>query len=176
MKLINGYWTDENNNRWNASIYSCEEAAENSESLAYCRDCENCKNCRFCTGCESCYDCTNCNDCRYCTNCEDCVRCDFCKNCLGCFDFEDNPQIYRTRRIGSRNKETTFYYGKTKTGMEVQVICGCFLGGLEAFERAVEKTHGNNKHGKDYRREIEKVKALFDLDNEKGARNDDVVR
>lgn len=51
--------------------------------------------------------------------------------------------------------------------MEVQVVCGCFRGNLEDFEKAVLKTHKDNDlYRKQYLKEIEKVKALFDLEVE----------
>lgn len=50
--------------------------------------------------------------------------------------------------------------------MSIQIKCGCFHGDLKEFAEAVERTHGDNKYGKQYRREIEKVKALFELEGE----------
>lgn len=50
--------------------------------------------------------------------------------------------------------------------MSIQIKCGCFHGNLKEFAEAVEKTHGDNEYGKQYRREIEKVKALFELEEE----------
>lgn len=48
--------------------------------------------------------------------------------------------------------------------MEVQVVCGCFKGNLEEFEKAVLVTHKHNDlYQEQYLREIEKVKILFDL-------------
>ncbi len=50
--------------------------------------------------------------------------------------------------------------------MSVQIRCGCFHGSLKEFAEAVEKRHGNNEYGVQYRKEIEKVKALFELGGE----------
>lgn len=48
--------------------------------------------------------------------------------------------------------------------MEVQVVCGCFRGSLENFEKAVLETHKDNDlYREQYLKEIEKVKVLFDL-------------
>lgn len=128
MKQINGYWVDENNNRWDCELYSKAEAERYSKTLI---------------------DCTECTD---------------CNNCYNCDNFKTNPQIYKTRKIGSRNSQTTFYYGEADKGMEVQVVCGCFRGNLEEFETAVMKTHKNcDEYREQYLREIEKVKVLFDL-------------
>ncbi len=44
------------------------------------------------------------------------------------------------------------------------MVCGCFRGDLEAFEKAVLETHADNdKFKNQYLKEIEKVKVLFDL-------------
>ena len=37
-KKINDYWIDENNNSWDASDYTEEQAQEKSESLVNCSD------------------------------------------------------------------------------------------------------------------------------------------
>ena len=51
--------------------------------------------------------------------------------------------------------------------MEVQVICGCFSGDLEDFEKAVLETHKDNDLCREqYLKEIEKVKVLFELEVE----------
>lgn len=197
MKQINGYWVDENNNRWDIEFYTEEEAEKCSKSLVdceNCRDCRNCRNCcdccdccdcRYCGYCYNCCDCDNCdncrncrnccdcNDCRYCINCDncrncrncnDCRYCHNCRNCIDCRNYKLNPQRYTTKKIGSRNDQTTFYYGETKNGMEVQIICGCFNGNLEDFEKAVLETHKDNDlYREQYLKEIEKVKVLFEL-------------
>lgn len=162
MKQINGYWVDENNNRWNIKFYTEEAAEEFSKSLV---------NCYNCIGCDYCYNCQNCNGCRYCTgcincnNCHDCRYCGDCRCCDYCDDYKQNPQRYTTKNIGSRNDQTTFYYGETKNGMEVQVVCGCFRGNLETFVKAVLETHKDNDlYRKQYLKEIEKVKILFELE------------
>lgn len=47
------------------------------------------------------------------------------------------------------------------------MVCGCFRGNLEKFEKAVLETHKDNDlYRKQYLKEIEKVKALFDLEVE----------
>jgi hypothetical protein len=55
--------------------------------------------------------------------------------------------------MGSRKSQTTYYW----TAEHEQVVCGCFKGTLQQFKEAVAKTHGENKHGKDYRAWIVKV-------------------
>ena len=191
MKQINGYWTDENNNRWDIEIYTEEQAENFSKSLVNCRNCYNCHDCRNCRNCHDCRNCCDCCDCDYCYNCcycrncrccnncynccycRNCRNCDYChdcrncRNCDYCHDYESNPQKYTTSRIGSRNDQTTFYYGETKDGMEVQIVCGCFRGDLEDFEKAILETHKDNDlYREQYLKEIEKVKVLFDLEVE----------
>ena len=61
--------------------------------------------------------------------------------------------------FGSDNRTTTVF--KTPDG--VRIKCGCFDGSLDAFVKQVEKTHGDNKFGREYRAIIEVIKAKFDL-------------
>lgn len=105
LKLINGYWTDEDNNRWDAKKYSMEEAVwakesnencirclncakclncEECKECFRCEDCKGCLNCNFCNGCEYCTFSHNNRSCRSCTDCEDCVICDNCRRCNDC--------------------------------------------------------------------------------------------
>lgn len=72
MKQENGYWIDENNNKWSVEKFSEEEAIKASKSLKYCTDCVNCEYCKYCTDCKECF---NCN---YCTDCKDCIDCNYC--------------------------------------------------------------------------------------------------
>ena len=72
--------------------------------------------------------------------------------------------VYQTKRIGSRDDVTYFYYD----GEDLQVVCGCFRGNLKEFEEAVLKTHKDKPtYREQYLKEIEKVKALFELDEVK---------
>ena len=65
-----------------------------------------------------------------------------------------DAQVFWVSKIGSRLGTTTFF--KSKLGVEVS--CGCFSGTLEQFEAKVNETHGNNKHGEEYRLAIELAK------------------
>ena len=58
--------------------------------------------------------------------------------------------------IGSRNGFTTFY--KNVDGI-VCVRCGCFSGTVDEFLEAVQKTHGDNRFGREYRIAAELAKA-----------------
>lgn len=170
MKQINGYWVDENNNRWDCEICSEVKAETFSKTLINCTDCTDCTKCIDCTNCinccycDSCYGCANCLYCHNCVNCHLCSGCVGCHDCDSCYNFKENPQIYTTKKIGGRNAHTIFYYGKTDKGMKVRVICDFFKGNLEEFENAVLETHANNdEYREQYLREIEKVKVLFEL-------------
>lgn len=58
--------------------------------------------------------------------------------------------------IGSRNGFTTFYKNKDEN---VCVRCGCFSGTVDEFLAAVQKTHGDNRFGREYRIAAELAKA-----------------
>lgn len=68
-----------------------------------------------------------------------------------------NDDFYAIQNVGSRDDDTTFF--KTTSG-GIYVCCGCFNGTLEKFLKKVEKTHGDNKHGRIYKlaAEIAKIK------------------
>ena len=189
MKKFNDYWVDENNNTWGVRKTTEEQAVSYSNNLINCKNCNNCidcigcnncsgcRSCRICVGCYackrcyscddcsnciSCYNCRSCGNCRNCHSCINCRDCIVCKDCRHCKDFESSPQIYRTRKIGSRKDITLFYYTKEKG---CYVACGgpCFWDTLDNFEMRVKEVHGDNEYAKEYLKEIEKVKMLFDL-------------
>ena len=64
-----------------------------------------------------------------------------------------NARVYGTRHylnlgpIGSRYGYTTIYRDKSKKAI---VLCGCFHGDLDSFERAVHKTHAGTKYEAEY--------------------------
>lgn len=63
MKRIRDYWVDEEGNKWNAHLFTEEEAEAESKTLFRCVDCTNCVNCEMCSdcvNCESCYGCRHC--------------------------------------------------------------------------------------------------------------------
>ena len=51
MNKINNFYVDENNNRWDADIYTKSDAQTCSESLVNCHNCRNCRDCRNCHNC-----------------------------------------------------------------------------------------------------------------------------
>ena len=63
--------------------------------------------------------------------------------------------------IGSRYGTTTFF--RCADG-KVRVACGCFYGDLDKFLAKVEKTHGDNKHGKAYKKAIELARIQMEED------------
>ena len=71
-----------------------------------------------------------------------------------------DAHVFWISQIGSRFGTTTFFRNKQN---EISVSCGCFSGTLSEFEQAVNKTHGDNKHGRVYRLAIEMAKAQIDL-------------
>ena len=63
--------------------------------------------------------------------------------------------------IGSRYGTTTFF--RCADG-KVRVTCGCFYGDLDEFAAKVQETHGDNKHGKVYKKLIELAKIQMEVD------------
>lgn len=84
IKLEDGFYVDENGNKWDAIKFTEEEAVENSNSLINCRKCVNCKNLIGCYDCINCMNCKDCHDCRNCVICVSCSRCSCCKKCNHC--------------------------------------------------------------------------------------------
>lgn len=80
-----------------------------------------------------------------------------------------DAQVYRTAQymvigpIGSRNDFTTFCHDKEN---EITVKCGCFNGKMGDFLKAVEKKHGDSKHGRAYRLAAELARAQVELEVE----------
>lgn len=92
LKLINGYYIDENNNEWDALLYTLEEATEASDGLSGCIYCTNCHSCNYCSSCKACKGCSycsSCKDCNFCHYCKDCNSCYACRDCNSCNDCTD---------------------------------------------------------------------------------------
>ena len=62
--------------------------------------------------------------------------------------------------FGSRGKSTSVFKEK---GNKIKIIAGCFKGNIKEFEKAVEKTHGNNQFGKEYKAIVNVIKIRFNL-------------
>jgi hypothetical protein len=59
-------------------------------------------------------------------------------------------------------------YGRTTTASRdakcgVRIVCGCFSGTLEEFEKRVEETHGNSQYGLEYKAVINVLRVKFNL-------------
>ena len=77
----------------------------------------------------------------------------------------DNANIFWCSSIGSRHATTTMFRNKDNG---ITVTCGCFMGTLEEFAAIVEKEHGENIFGKEYKLLIELAKIHFGQDETKG--------
>ncbi len=160
VTLVGDLWVDYNNNSWDKNFYTEEDANKYSATMincSDCRDCRNCINCRDCSDCINCRDCSYCSDCSDCINCRDCSDCINCRDCSDCRDFETNPERIVSPTIGSRKSQTSIYW----VGGDIQVICGCFCGGLVKFREQVIATHGDNEYGVAYLAWIDRVEKYI---------------
>lgn len=71
--------------------------------------------------------------------------------------------IFWVSNIGSRLDTITVF--KCSDGL-VKVTCGYFYGTIKEFAERVERVHGNNKYGREYKAVIELIKIHFDLNGE----------
>lgn len=76
----------------------------------------------------------------------------------------DNANIFWCSSIGSRHATTTMFRNKDNG---ITVTCGCFMGTLEEFAAIVEKEHGENIFGKEYKLLIELAKIHFGLQDKR---------
>ena len=76
----------------------------------------------------------------------------------------DNANIFWCSSIGSRHATTTMFRNKDNG---ITVTCGCFMGTLEEFAARVEKEHGENIFGKEYKLLIELAKIHFGLQDKR---------
>ena len=76
-------------------------------------------------------------------------------------EIKSPKDTFWTSMIGSRYGTTTFF--RCADG-KVRVTCGCFYGDLDEFLAKVEKTHGDSKHGKVYKKLIELAKIQMEED------------
>lgn len=97
MRLMDGYWTDGDGNKWNSEVFSLEEARLHSKSLVYCMGCVNCSGCRRCRRCHDCVDCFDCADCAGCAGCAICRRCVMCSDCRSCSDSRGRVDRYKLK-------------------------------------------------------------------------------
>jgi hypothetical protein len=84
-QLFKGYWVV-GTNKWNANIYTQEQAEKCADTLIDCTNCVNCRNCNDCNDCRNCINCRNCSNCSFCRYCINCRDCNDCRNCSECSD------------------------------------------------------------------------------------------
>ena len=152
---------DERNNSWNAEYVTEDQALKYAKSLTGCRDCRDCRGCRDCIDCSGCSHCRDCIDCSYCRDCRGCSGCNYCRDCIGCIDCRDcrvQPDVYTTKRIGSRNSPTIFYRNEKS---EIFVSCGCWKGCFADFQERVQEVYPTGEYGDQYRKEIQSVERLW---------------
>ena len=63
IRIENGFYVDENNNKWSKSKYTLVEAQKLSNSLIECYECIDCEYCFSSSYCRECYECLECDDC-----------------------------------------------------------------------------------------------------------------
>jgi hypothetical protein len=80
---IDGYWVI-GTNKWNANIFTKEEAEKQEKTLINCSNCIDCIRCRNCSGCRDCSSCSGCIDCNKCIDCGGCSDCRGCSGCRRC--------------------------------------------------------------------------------------------
>jgi hypothetical protein len=146
MILKDNKWVDDNNNSWDADIYTQELAEKCSKSLT---------NCSYCSRCSRCSDCSGCSGCSGCSHCSDCSDCSGCSHCSGCSEWEVNPQRIISPILGSRKSQTIVYFDDKRT----EVICGCFRGTLDEFRLAVIAKYGEEH---EYIKWINKVQKYME--------------
>ena len=161
MKKANGYYIDENNNRWDCNLYTEDQAKKNSESLidcsycyrcSYCSDCSDCSDCSGCSGCSYCSDCSDCSYCYRCSGCSGCSGCSNCSYCSGCSDcsncsycsgYKSNPERYCKELIGTITKLAQAYW---LSGDDLQIVFGCYkTESLEDFKAKAIEMNGKKK-------------------------------
>jgi hypothetical protein len=135
MKKENGYYIDDQGNKWSVNYETEKSAQKKSKSLITCRGCRGCSDCK---------------DCSYCSNCNGCNLCN---------GFEENPQRITSPKIGSRNDQTTVYW----TDKKDLVVCGCFKGNLKEFEERVKEVHKDTEFERQYLLLIDQVKYNMSL-------------
>jgi hypothetical protein len=143
-------------NMGNAWVYGNAEVYDN----ARVRD-----NARVCGDAWVCGDAKVCNNARVYGNARVCDNAKVYGNAEVCGDAKvcDNANIFWCSSIGSRHATTTMFRNKDNG---ITVTCGCFMGTLEEFAAIVEKEHGENIFGKEYKLLIELAKIHFGLQDE----------
>lgn len=79
---------------------------------------------------------------------------------FGNADIENDNEHCGFDGFGSCNRHTHAYMTKEK---KVEIICGCFRGSIEEFEKKVEETHSGTVYEKQYKSIINVIKIKFGL-------------
>ena len=79
---------------------------------------------------------------------------------FGDADIENDNEHCGFDGFGSCNRHTHAYMTKEK---KVEIICGCFRGSIEEFEKKVEETHSGTVYEKQYKSIINVIKIKFGL-------------
>ena len=138
-------------NMGNAWVYGNAEVYDNArvrDNAWVCGDAKVCNNAEVC------------NNARVCDNAKVCGNAEVCGDAKVC----DNANIFWCSSIGSRHATTTMFRNKDNG---ITVTCGCFMGTLEEFAARVEKEHGENIFGKEYKLLIELAKIHFGLQDKR---------
>ena len=148
----------------------CDDARVSDDAWVYgdarvCDYAQVCGNARVCDYAQVCGDARVCDYAQVCGNARvsDDARVHgnawVCGNARVC----DDARVSGTRHylnlgpIGSRYGYTTIYRDKNKKAI---VVCGCFHGDLDGFERAVHKTHAGTKYEAEYMALIQLARLL----------------
>ena len=87
------------------------------------------------------------------------MGCTDCADCADCEGFKKQPNMFSLARQGSRGRPVFAHYDEQK----LQFSTGCFRGTKQEFLEAIEKKHGDNCFGKDYREFVKQVEKLSGL-------------
>jgi carbonic anhydrase/acetyltransferase-like protein (isoleucine patch superfamily) len=158
-------------NAWvygNAEVYGNAKVCNNARVYDNAKVCNNARvydNAWVCGNAEVCGDAKVCNNARVYDNAWVCGNAKVYGNAEVCGDAKvcDNANIFWCSSIGSRHATTTMFRNKDNG---ITVTCGCFMGTLEEFAERVEKEHGENIFGKEYKLLIELAKIHFGLQDE----------
>lgn len=102
------HWLDDNENKWDKTIYDKDAALKQSLTLINCRRCINCINlleCSYCTDCNSLVNCVSLVNCYNCIDCNNCINCHNCKSCSKCIKCSGKNSIAKSIQSHSTIKE-----------------------------------------------------------------------
>ena len=160
-----GGWIEQEENlsqEDNCWVYDNARVCDNAEVYDNARVRDNawvCGDARVCGDAKVCNNARVYGNARVCDNAKVYGNAEVCDNAWVC----NNANIFWCSNIGSRHATTTMFRNKDNG---ITVTCGCFMGTLEEFAAIVEKEHGENIFGKEYKLLIELAKIHFGLQDE----------